>query len=68
MNTLQKLEESIVRSTGKDINYLRNTPICEIRKDVEREKGQPMQVTGVSIETVYVFGSSVKIVAENYQQ
>jgi len=33
-----------MRATGKSIEYLRETPICQIRKDIEAETGRKMRV------------------------
>ena len=35
------LETTIERSTGRTVEWLRNTPLCELRRLAERAHGRP---------------------------
>ncbi|MFA6492816.1 MAG: hypothetical protein WCV58_01615 [Patescibacteria group bacterium] len=38
------LEKSVERSTGRTVKYLRETPICQQRRDIEAKTGKPMRI------------------------
>ena len=37
MNTLELLERIVEQATGKSVDYLRETPLCELRRNAQLE-------------------------------
>jgi hypothetical protein len=66
MNTLQNLEKTIAQSTGKSIEYLRDTPLCEIRREAEQKSGHPTEITDVKTETIYVMNMPIRVIFDSY--
>lgn len=66
MNTLQNLEKTIEYSTGKSVEYLRSTPLCELRKEAEQRTGHPTEITGVKTEIVYAMDIPIRVISDSY--
>ncbi len=58
---LRGLESSIEYLTGLSANYLRNTPIDEIRRQVETSSGRKMKITGIATRVVNIFSDKITV-------
>lgn len=51
-----RFEEAIEESTGMTVDHIRETPLCELRKEIEERNGRPLRVSpegaGLSHEDV----------------
>lgn len=42
-----RIDRTIAESTGYSIEYLKNTPLDELRKDAEKQRGHPLKFMSI---------------------
>ena len=65
---LAALEHAVELNTGKSVEYLRNTPLCEQRKEVEKRLGHSVEVTECPVNNYIITHEEVEDGVDNVFQ